>query len=171
MTPFILKERRKLPSEKDPLDEYVYDQDRQVWVDPKSGTPAIDCLRARASASQVGETTLTETREGVDQTEGAVLEATPFGETLMTRTVEGVDQSEIVGVQASPFGETTVTATLEGIDQTEIAGSLGSDFGETVITRSNEGHDQTEAAAYTGNATASQQPPRLATLYATYSHF
>lgn len=64
--------------------------------------------------SNLGETLLTKTREGVDQSEG--VRVSEFGETISTRTAEGTDQREF---RASDFGETVMTATSEGVDQSE----------------------------------------------------
>ena len=118
MTPYILLGRKKLPPESAPSPEDVYDQQRQVWIDKNSGMPLVSCMRTHAHPTQFGETTLTETREGVDQPEGAV-HASQFGETINTRTREGVDQPEGNALQASQLGETTLTKTREGADQSE----------------------------------------------------
>ena len=49
--------------------------------------------------SQFGETTLTETREGVDQPEGSTIQASQLGETTLTKTHEGADQTERATLQ------------------------------------------------------------------------
>jgi hypothetical protein len=116
MTPYVLLDRKKLPPESTPLPEHVYDNDRQLWINKNSGTPLVSCMRTQAS--QFGETTMTETREGADRTEGAV-HASEFGETIQTRSREGVDQTEGNILLASQFGETTMTKTREGKDQGE----------------------------------------------------
>jgi hypothetical protein len=116
MTPYILLGRKKLQPESEPSPEHVYDEDRQLWIDKNSGAPLVSCMRAQAS--QFGETTMTETREGADRTEGAV-HASEFGETLQTRTLNGMDQTDIL--QASQLGETTMTRSREGADQPETA--------------------------------------------------
>jgi hypothetical protein len=118
LTPYILLGRKKLPPESAPSPEDIYDQQRQVWIDKNSGMPLVSCMRTHAQPTQFGETTLTETREGVDQPEGAV-HASQFGETINTRTHEGVDQTEGNALQASQLGETTLTKTREGADQSE----------------------------------------------------
>ena len=120
MTPYILLVRKKLPPERSPSPEHVYDEYRQLWIDKASGVPLVCCVRTHAQ-SQFGETTLTETREGADQTEAAARQGSEFGETIQTRTREGIDQTEASALQASQFGETTVTYTQEGADQTERA--------------------------------------------------
>jgi len=93
----------------------VYDPLRQIWISSESGKPLV--LELAVHASQFGETSLTETREGVDQSELAHVRASNFGETTVTKTWEGQDQTE--GAFASTFGETTKTATGEGADQPE----------------------------------------------------
>ena len=118
MTPYILLGRKKLPPESAPSPEQVYDELQQLWIDKNSGMPLVSCMRTHAQPTQFGETTLTETREGADQTEGAV-QASEFGETIQTRTREGVDQTEGATIQASQLGETTLTKTREGADQSE----------------------------------------------------
>ena len=119
MTPYILLGRKKLPSESAPSPEHVYDEHRQLWIDKISGMPLVSCMRTHAQPTQFGETTLTETREGADQTEGTSLQASEFGETIQTRTREGVDQTEGNTIQSSQLGETTMTKTQEGADQSE----------------------------------------------------
>ena len=61
--------------------------------------PSVSCMRTHAQPTQFGETTLTETREGVDQTEGNTLQASQLGETTLTKTREGADQSEGAALQ------------------------------------------------------------------------
>jgi hypothetical protein len=139
-----LKGRRKLPPEEAPSAKHVYDEHLQIWIERRSGLPVVSQLRAASQPSQFGETTLTETREGADQSEITALYGSRFGETTVTKTMEGTDQIEIASLRASPFGETTVTATLEGADRPEIAALYASQFGETTLTRTQEGHDQSE---------------------------
>jgi hypothetical protein len=124
MMPFILLGRKKLPPESGPSPEQIYDEDRQIWIDKNSGIPLVSCIRTQAQPSQFGETTLTETREGADKTEGVALHASQFGETTLTATREGADKPEGAGFQASQLGETTLTRTREGVDQTEGAAIL-----------------------------------------------
>jgi hypothetical protein len=119
LTPYILRGRKKLPPESAPSPEHVYDERRQLWIDKRSGAPLVSCLRTQAQPTQFGETTLTETREGVDRTEGASHQASEFGETIQTRTREGIDQTEGTALQASQLGETTLTKTREGADKSE----------------------------------------------------
>jgi hypothetical protein len=119
MTPFILKGATKIPSETDTLSEHVYDRQLQVWIDSRSGVPVVVSSMG-ADASRYGETTVTETREGADQTEVASIHASRFGETTITKTMEGTDQGEVTTLAATRFGETTVTATQEGADRSEV---------------------------------------------------
>src|SRR5882762_5221913 len=140
MTPFVLLGRKKLPPDSAPSPEHVYDDDRQLWIDRSSGIPLVLSMQAHAQRSQFGETTMTETREGVDQSEGTTFQASQFGETTLTKTREGADQSEGADeientvFHASQFGETTNTRTREGTDQTEGTTLQASQFGETTLT-------------------------------------
>jgi hypothetical protein len=159
MTPFVLLGRKKLPPEGAPSPDHTYDASKQLWIDSVSGMPLVLRMQDQAQRSQYGETTITETREGADQSEGTGFLATQFGETTITATREGADQSEGAAFQVSQFGETTVTKTREGADQTEGVDFLrASQFGETVQTRTREGVDQTE-----GSADVTRNAP--------YSHF
>ena len=152
MTPFVLLGRKQLPPEATPSPEEIYDDNRQLWVDRASGIPLVLRMKGNAQSSQYGETTITETREGVDQSEGTALIASQYGETTHTATREGIDQTESTVFQASPFGETTMTKTREGVDQTEgTVGFRASQYGETIHTRTREGIDQTESAAFSGS--------------------
>lgn len=114
--PFVLKSRKPIPGRvRDP--SRVFDPKRQLWILRDSGLPVV-AERARPHGSRQsdwGETVMTKTSEGIDQSEGT--HASDWGETIMTETSEGVDQSE--SVRASDFGETVVTATSEGHDQSE----------------------------------------------------
>ena len=123
MTPYILLGRKKLPQEKAPSPDEVYDENLQIWIDKNSGAPLVSHLRVGAQPTKFGETTITETREGVDQPEGAV-HASEFGEALQTRTREGIDKTEGTSLQASQVGETTMTKTREGVDRTEGGATL-----------------------------------------------
>jgi hypothetical protein len=120
MTPFILKGAVKILPETGTPSEHVYDHQLQIWIDSRSGVPVI-ASSVGAQNSRYGETTVTETREGVDQTEVASIHASRFGETTITKTMEGADQGEVTALAASRVGETTVTATREGADQSEVA--------------------------------------------------
>lgn len=148
--PFVLRSRLLLPSESAPKPWEVYDPDRQLWIDARSGEPLVGRSGFQdandLSPSQFGETLLTQTVEGADQSE---ISASPFGETSMTKTAEGADQTESVSaaLPASPFGETTLTRTREGTDETEAL--RHSNVGETSITETREGADQPDCAQAT----------------------
>lgn len=150
MTPFVLIGRKKLPSESAPSDEQVYDELLQLWIEKNSGLPLVCCLQRRPQHTQVGETTITATREGADQTERTGLEASQFGETTLTDTREGADRTEGASVQASQFGETVHTRTREGADQAEGNPFRASQLGETTLTKTREGADQAEGAVVPG---------------------
>lgn len=147
MSPFILEGRKKLPPEPAASSEEEYDQQRQLWVDRKSQEPLVSQLHRGVEASQYGETTLTETREGADQTDSA-FQASSYGETTVTKTREGADMTEASAWDASSYGETIKTATREGADQPDRAIGASS-YGETIETRTREGADQTELSAPT----------------------
>lgn len=112
MTPYILLNRKKLPLESIPSPEYVYDQHQQLWIVKNSGVPLVCCMRTHAS--QFGETSITETREGADQTDTAVY-VPGLGEADQASAHEGMDQGDLI--QASRFGETSMTRAPEGSDQ------------------------------------------------------
>jgi hypothetical protein len=142
--PFVLRHLTALPAAPAPGPAQEYDPLRQLWISVESGRPlVIEHAEERATArairnSQFGETVMTKTQEGTDQTEAA--DASRFGETSNTRTAEGTDRSE---VSASKFGETVITSTSEGHDQSECA-RTASHFGETILSESREGVDQSE---------------------------
>jgi len=60
----------------------------------------------------------------VDRPERADFQASQFGETTLTRTREGADQTEDTSLEGSQFGETTLTNTQEGADLTEATAPL-----------------------------------------------
>ena len=117
MTPYVLLGCKELPLENGPSPDDIYDENRQIWIDKRSGLPLISCLQQSARGTPYGETTFTRTGEGTDQTEG--IYASRFGETTQTHTIEGIDQTEVTTIQASQFGETITTKTREGTDQSE----------------------------------------------------
>ena len=49
------------------------------------------------------------------------------GETTVTKTAEGVDQSEVTSLSPTRYGETSVTATVEGADRSEIVSEVDFD--------------------------------------------
>ncbi len=133
MTLFVLVGRTKLTPEPAPSVAEFYDPVRQLWIHRESGEPLVNHFQKDLTASQYGETSLTDTREGADQTESA-LQASSYGETTITKTREGADQTEASSWQASQYGETMKTSTQEGIDQPERSLDASS-YGETIETR------------------------------------
>lgn len=127
MIPFILAGRRKLPPDAAPSPSELYDPVRQLWIDSQSDEPLVSRLQQSTPASQYGETSITETREGADQSEGT-LQASPYGETSITKTQEGADQTELSSILASAYGETISTRTREGTDQSEITSEVSADM-------------------------------------------
>lgn len=121
MEPFILKEKEISIESQKASDDQVYDENLQLWILRKTGSPLISYMQDLNEASQFGETLQTNNREGVDQPTHSRLTASQFGETSMTKTnSEGVDQTgEIFG--SSQFRETLLAQTHEGADQSELA--------------------------------------------------
>jgi len=115
--PFVLRTRVALPVEPSPSGEHCYDYVRQIWINVTTGMPVVT-ENDTQQASKFGETSITETREGADQSEVSSINASRFGETSFTKTFEGHDQGE--SVLASKFGETSITATVEGHDTREV---------------------------------------------------
>jgi len=137
--PFVLRDRRPLPDEIQPNEDVRFDNERQLWINTVSGRPLVlEFSSSQANqgprASQFGETTITRTRESVDQSE--ITQASAFGETVVTRAQEGIDPIEQPPprrsetsledvawdrsvLERTKSGETTITATHEGIDQVE----------------------------------------------------
>jgi hypothetical protein len=181
MTPFVLTGRSKLAPEPAPSDGEYYDPVLQLWIHRESGEPLVSHFRKDLAASQYGETSLTDTREGADQSESAI-HASNYGETTLTKTHEGTDQTEATSWQASQYGETMKTTTREGIDQPERSLDASS-YGETTATRTREGADQTEmSSGETSDMSMAQgkiiaSTPNTAQLnslpssYAPYPHF
>ena len=115
LIPFVAQHRKLILPREPAGSEHVYDAAKQLWVCSGSGEPVVLRHATRAkeglAASQFGETTMTKTFEGVDQSEGRgsgaadssgmstsvprdALSASTFGETLVTETAEGTDQPE-----------------------------------------------------------------------------
>jgi hypothetical protein len=111
--PFVARHRTPLRSDPKAGPEHYYDPLEQLWVSADSGEPLvmrhIGTARSALGGSQFGETMMTKTSEGVDQSEGRVdedsdssgaraaapvLSASQFGETTLTESGEGTDQSE-----------------------------------------------------------------------------
>ncbi len=137
---FILMNREVLKPEAKPGKQMRYDDNMQLWVNQQTGEPIVLEFFEGSNrlCSEFGETDMTKTQEGADQSEA--LQLSEFGETTITRTQEGADQSEMLGF--SEFGETVITETREGADQSEMLGF--SEFGETRLTATSEGADQGE---------------------------
>jgi hypothetical protein len=112
--PFVARQRTPLPASDSAGPTHHYHPLHQLWVSAESGEPLVvghvRSRRAPLASSEFGETSLTRTTEGADQSEGRIgqvsssdtsltagrgkLLASQFGETLVTETSEGVDQSE-----------------------------------------------------------------------------
>jgi hypothetical protein len=118
--PLVLKRRVALPADLGPAATERYDASRQVWIDTISGRPLVETLRAAGGSTPFGETVMTESREGADQSEITSLLASQFGETMMTKTQEGHDQTG-ESPMVSTMGETANTYTREGVDTTEVS--------------------------------------------------
>lgn len=118
--PFILKVRMALPEEPSTLEDHQYDSARQLWASLATGIPLVVAFASQRS-TRFGETSMTETREGADQSEVSAFYASRFGETQITKTFEGHDQTGEAILICSRFGETSVTATAEGHDVSECA--------------------------------------------------
>lgn len=130
--PFVLRVSVAIPTGSSPNDCAVFDPTDQIWRTANTWEPVVLAgLESRRGArasnplhSQFGETSITETGEGTDQSEGTrpgSLLMSTVGETVLTKTHEGHDQVE--GVSHAPlcshFGETVTTRTREGADQSE----------------------------------------------------
>jgi hypothetical protein len=130
MVPFVLRGCTELPPEPAPHSHYVFDKWLQVWVNTKTSRPVVVEMQHRQS--EFGETLITATAEGVDQSEATGLDASEFGETSLTRSTEGVDQSEGTSFEISQFGETTMTKSPgEGVDYDHFGSFASSVFGES----------------------------------------
>jgi hypothetical protein len=140
MTPFVLRDCKRLPAEPEPCSDHVFDRSLQVWISKQSGLPII--LGMQREQSEFGETLITATVEGADQSEISTLVASQFGETTITRSEgEGTDQPAFATLSSSQFGESTTMnrSVPEGIDQPAFATISSSQFGEsTKVTRTPE---------------------------------
>jgi len=99
--PFVLTATVPIERTRAPQPHQIYRHDIQLWFDTKLERPVVEvlCISSDMGSSDIGETLLTATREGADQSEvsdDSVL-TSDFGETTGTRTAEGADQSEIIG--------------------------------------------------------------------------
>lgn len=118
--PIILRGKVMVEDVQKPDVDHAFDPGRQLWINQATGLPVVvEAGHARREASRYGETTLTESREGIDYAGASVLDVSRFGETTVTKSQEGVDMASAVA--ASRFGETQITATVEGVDAPECA--------------------------------------------------
>ena len=90
--PYALKERSLVEGGGLSISGATYDSLRQMWIHEETGRPWVEWAQESAP-SPYGETAITETHEGVDQSE---VVSSQIGETAFTRTHEGADQSEAV---------------------------------------------------------------------------
>lgn len=171
MTPFILKGRQRLPPEPTANPEQFYDRQSQLWRNRMSRVPVVIEMQRRFESSRFGETTLTATLEGADQSEISSHTTSQFGETTETRMpAEGSDQPLSLDTLSSQFGETTMTKAVgEGADADVLSSQFGettrtfaggegaddpasdllsSQFGETTVKKIGEGSDQCESALF-----------------------
>jgi hypothetical protein len=124
MTPFVLRDCARLPAEPEPSSDQVFDRFLQVWTSKRSGVPLV--LGIQSEQSKYGETTITATVEGADQSEISslaffdTLSSSKYGEQTRMRIVEGVGEQDFFGGSSSQYGETTLTRTQEGVDQSEM---------------------------------------------------
>ena len=92
--PYVLRETCQIPEGSDPSNA-SYCPDQQLWICNDTHRPWVSLAIDQPGASDYGETPITETREGVDQSEGSNhLYGSDYGETIQTKTHEGVDQTE-----------------------------------------------------------------------------
>jgi hypothetical protein len=128
-----------------------------VWISKKSGLPII--LGMQREQSEFGETTITATVEGADQSEISTLAASQFGETRVTRSEgEGTDQPAFATLSSSQFGESTkVTRTPEPLGDPNFFDGFSSQFGETTLTKTQEGTDQPETSLPLSELTISSE--------------
>jgi hypothetical protein len=144
MTPFVLRDCKRLPAEPEPCSDHVFDRSLQVWISKQSGLPII--LGMQREQSEFGETLITATVEGADQSEISTLVASQFGETTVTRSDgEGIDQPAFATLSSSQFGESTkITRVPEAVGESNLFDGFSSQFGETTLTKTQEGTDQPE---------------------------
>jgi hypothetical protein len=156
MMPFVLRDCKRLPAEPEPCSDHVFDRSLQVWISKQSGLPII--LGMQREQSEFGETLITATVEGADQSEISTLAASQFGETTVTRSEgEGIDQP-FATLSSSQFGESTkVTRTPEPLGDPNYFDGLSSQFGETTLTKTQEGTDQPEMSVPLSEPTISSE--------------
>lgn len=93
--PFVYRFRKKIESIVQNDEHSMFDNNRQLWVSKATGEPVVNEF-IKLRSSEFGETLITNTFEGVDQSES--VNSSDFGETVMTETREGVDQSELISM-------------------------------------------------------------------------
>lgn len=128
MKSLILKGAVQLPVESKPPSNHVYDYERQIWIDTIRNEPVIFQI-SQQMATRFGETMITETREGVDQSEIASLDITSHS----TSEVDIQNPNSCISFQfeATRFGETTITKTAEGVDVVEVISEYYTDTNVT----------------------------------------
>lgn len=126
MRPFILREAITLPPSVDPPIEHIYDQTLQLWIDSQTGIPVVS-LEGATAATRHGETLLTATREGADQSESATIDVPVPHDATGTRTNDRGRSAEAHSLTATRYGETAMTETREGADTSEAASAQGQD--------------------------------------------
>lgn len=116
MKSFILMGATKIPDKSDPPSSHVYDDEFQIWIDTLQNEPLISQITQQL-ATRFGETTITETREGADQSE--------ISSVAITTQFDAADDIEFPAyisnyrLESTRFGETTITKTSEGVDTSE----------------------------------------------------
>ncbi len=83
--------KKTIPNHIESPENAEWNSKLQLWVDSLTNTPLVNKYTHKA-ATNYGETALTETNEGIDQSESSM--GTEYGETTFTKTHEGTDQSE-----------------------------------------------------------------------------
>lgn len=112
--PFVLKSKVSITELDSCEDTQVYDPELQLWVSTISGRPLVVEMCACNAADRVNDIASASRRKS----KSACYLSSSFGETSMTKTHEGVDQSGEV-IHLTQFGETTLTETGEGVDVSE----------------------------------------------------
>lgn len=93
-TPVVLLGTLPQIPKAEPVTGTRYCHEQQLWIDA-DGVPIV-MKQANSKASDFGETTVTLTREGIDQTESEISLASDYGETTFTKTSEGHDATEVL---------------------------------------------------------------------------
>ena len=130
MKSLILKGAVKLPAESKPPSNHVYDYERQIWIDTLRNEPVILQI-SQQMATRFGETTITETREGVDQSEIASLDIASHYTSVAD--IQNPTNCNSFQLESTRFGETTITKTTEGTDASEV---ISENYTDTNVTYS-----------------------------------